>query len=169
MAYSELVITYKEFDRVSFPIFKLPSANWSEQDGLVYLDGSLLDDRNMPGETLGIRRLQTPFKDLIVLKKSLLDVIGLIKQPPSAYVDNVGFLFTYEKTTMASLKYHKIRKVERKDVATILWLKDINFPFKQKRPPLPENTWAGVLYIQGIPWLIYEFSETKKSDTRRKI
>ena len=169
MAYSELVITYKEFDRVSFPIFKLPSANWSEQDGLVYLDGSLLDDRNMPGETLGIRRLQTPFKDLIVLKKSLLDVIGLIKQPPSAYVDNMGFLFTYEKTTMASLKYHKIRKVERKDVASILWLKDINFPFKQKRPPLPENTWAGVLYIQGIHLLIYEFSETKKSDTRRKI
>ena len=45
-------------------------------------------------------------------------MIGLIKQPPSAYVDNVGFLFTYEKTTMASLKYHKIRRVERKDVAT---------------------------------------------------
>ena len=90
-----MVITYKQFNRVSFPIFKLPSDNWSEQDGLVYLDGALLDDRNMVGETLGIRRLQTPFKELLELKKSLLDVIGLIKQPPSAYIDNSGSLFTY--------------------------------------------------------------------------
>ena len=164
-----MVITYRQFHRISFPIFKLPSDNWSEQDGLVYLDGALLDDRNMVGETLGIRRLQTPFKELLELKKSVLDVIGLIKQPPSAYIDNSGSLFTYEKTIFAALKFHKIRKIERKEVASILWLKDINFPFKQRRPPLPENTWAGVLYVQGIPWLIYEFSDIKKSDTRRKI
>ena len=59
-----MVITYRTIGHVTFPAFPLPSSNWEEQDGLLYLENKLLDDKNMKGKTLGRRRLQTPFKDL---------------------------------------------------------------------------------------------------------
>ena len=77
--------------------------------------------------------------------------------------------FLYEKTHSSSLKYYKIRKVERKNSASVVWLKGINFPFKIPRPPNADTSWAGVLHLSGIPWILYEYSEFQKSDTRRKV
>ena len=51
-----MVITYKTLGHIAFPAFPLPSSNWEEQDGLLYLDNKLLDDKNMKGKTLGRRR-----------------------------------------------------------------------------------------------------------------
>ena len=166
-----MALTYKQIERnVTFPVFALPSSNWDQRDGLVYLDGRLLDDWNMTGETLGARRIQTPFKDLHPLNISFMDIIGLIKnKTDSAYIDMLGNRFTYHKSEFATVKYHQIKKVDGRETACAIWLKGINFPFKQKRPPLPENSWAGVLYVQDLPWIIYEFSSEKKEDTRRKI
>ena len=166
-----MALTYRQVERhVTFPVFYLPSSNWSEQDGLLYLDGRLLDDRNMPGETLGLRRLQTPFKDLYPLDKSMIDIVGLIKNTnDNSYIDMLGNHFTYHKSVFSQIKYYKISRVEGRDSASLIWLKGINFPFKQPRPPLSDNNWAGVLHIQGRPWIIYEFSPDKKADTRRKI
>ena len=164
-----MVITYKNLGYVAFPAFPLPSSDWEEQDGLLYLDNKLLDDKNMKGKTLGRRRLQTPFKELFPLKAAITDKIGLLKHTKNIFIDNNGVPFLYEKTRSASLKYHKIRKVERKNSASVVWLKGINFPFKIPRPPSVDTTWAGVLYLSGIPWILYEYSEFQKSDTRRKV
>ena len=93
--------------------------------------------------------------------------------PVEAYtqpvIDNEGIPFLYEKTHSSSLKYYKIRKVERKNSASVVWLKGINFPFKIPRPPNADTSWAGVLHLSGIPWILYEYSEFQKSDTRRKV
>jgi hypothetical protein len=70
---------------------------------------------------------------------------------------------------MLQLKYRKIRKIERKTVASVLWLEDWKAGFTIPRPPAPEMLWAGVLLIRGYPWVIYEYSETKKKDTNRKV
>ena len=164
-----MVITYKTIGHIAFPAFPLPSSDWEEQDGLLYLDNKLLDDKNMKGKTLGRRRLQTPFKELFPLKAAVTDKTGLLKHTKNIFIDNNGIPFMYEKTRSASLKYHKIRKVERKNSASILWLKGINFPFKIPRPPSVDTTWTGVLYLSGIPWILYEYSEFQKSDTRRKV
>ena len=69
----------------------------------------------------------------------------------------------------ANLFIKKIRKIERKDTAAVLWLEGIGHPMRVPRPPAPEMVWAAVLYLNDAPWIIYEFSETKKSDTRRKV
>ena len=76
-----MIVTYKILDRINFPVFILPSSNWDLTDGLLYLDGELVDDKNMPGKTLGQRRLQTPHKGLIPLRKSLDSLVGILKQP----------------------------------------------------------------------------------------
>ena len=106
-----MIVTYRTLDKVNFPVFILPSSNWDTPDGLLYLDGELVDDRNMSGTTLGQRRLQTPHKGLLPLKKSVNNVIGIIKQPSFCFIDSTGMPFIYQKTKMLPLRYRKIRKI----------------------------------------------------------
>ena len=44
---------------IKFPIYVL-SEEPEEIDGLVIINDQVVDDKNMTGETLGMRRLQTP-------------------------------------------------------------------------------------------------------------
>lgn len=163
-----MVVTLKTFKKIKFPVYTIESANWELADGLLFLDGQLVDDRNMPGETLGIRRMQTPFRELYPLKRQLNDLNGILKQSRNTFIDSAGKPFIYEKTLMCKLSYYKIRKIERKEVASVLWLKGLNAPFIIPRPPEDGMQWAGVLHFHGLPWILYEYSDTKKPDTRRK-
>ena len=123
----------------------------------------------MRGDSLGIRRLQTPHKNLLPLKRSLLNLTGVIKQNTSTFIDSNGFPFVYEKTIWCKLKYYKIRKVDLKEVASLLWVHGIKTPFTIPRPPKEDRSWAGILHMGNTPWLLYEYSKTKLKDTRRKV
>lgn len=164
-----MVITLKTIDKVTFPVYALPHSNWEKADGLLFMEGKVLDDRNMPGDTLGVRRVQTPYPELFTLRKQLNNHLGILKQTSNCFIDSNGMPFIYEKTKVCKLQYYKIRKVERKEVASVVWLKGINFPFTVPRPPEDGFEWAGVLHYHGLPWLLYEYSEEKKKDTRRKV
>jgi len=154
---------------LTFPLFVIHTDSAEVIDGILWIEDQVLDDLNMPGETLGARRLQSPMKSIYPLKYMIEDEIGLMKHRGSTFIDNDGKVINYEKTRNLKLKYHKIAKREKKGIATVLWLKDVPFPFAEKSPPDIEITWAGVLYDHGIPWKIYEFSEEKRKDTWRKI
>ena len=164
-----MIITYKNISLLEFPVFLLPSTNWELADGLLFLDGQLLDDKNMSGTTLGQRRLQSPFTELLPLKHSINSHLGLIKNSGPAYIDLKGRPFLYEKTLFCKLIYHQIKKVERKEVLSLLWVRGIKFPFTIPRPPKENHLWVGVLYMKGFPWLLYEYSETRLKSTRRKV
>jgi len=164
-----LIITYRNVGKIQFPAYKLANSNWELADGLLFLDGRLVDDLNMPGLTIGQRRLRTPFLDLYPLKHAVQGHLGLIKNFTGSYIDSKGMPFIYEKTKFCKLKYYKVRKIELKDVASVLWLKDLNFPFTIPRPPSLDYTWAGVLHLDGLPWLLYDYAKEKLKTTRRKI
>jgi len=164
-----MLITYNTINKIQFPVYKLPSSNWELIDGLLLLDNILLDDKNMPGNTLGIRRVQTPFKELVPLKHCIKSHIGLIKNSFNTYIDFRGNPFLYIKTCFCKLKYHRIRKIDRKGTASILWLYTVATPFIIPRPPKELHTWAGVLYLNEYPWLLYDYSKTKQKTTRRKV
>lgn len=164
-----MIVTYKEVSRLTFPVYLLPSSNWQTIDGLLYLDGLLVDDRNMPGKTLGTRRLQTPFEELLPLKKCIESYVGIIKQTENTFIDSKGVPFLYQKTKYCKLKDYKIRRVDLKDRASILWLEGINNSFIIPRPPKPEFKWASILHYEEAPWLLYSYSIEKAPDTRRKI
>jgi len=164
-----MVIGYRQLPKITFPVFLLPSGNWEESDGLVFLDNDILDDKNQVGKTLGARRMQTPHRNLQVLKHMIAYPNGLLKQRTKYFIDNTGRPFIYEKTTMLPLKYLKISKVELKTSATLITVKGYNAPFTVPRPPETGMTWAGVLHLKGLPWMLYEYSETKLKDTRRKV
>lgn len=137
-------------------------------DRILFFEGKVLDDRNVSGETLGQRRLRTEFP-LYPLTNSIFDIIGILKQTNPYFIDSKGRVFIYQKTQKASLKYKKIEKIERKVQASVLKVYGERTKFKIIRPPEAGMMWAGILYILDSPWKVYEFSETQKSDTWRKI
>lgn len=153
---------------VQFPIFAIHTADVDTIDGITWIEDQVLDDKNMSGETLGLRRLQTPMKSIYPLKIMLEDEVALMKHHGKHYIDNYGKVFTYVKTRKVKLIYLKIARVVQKDICSIVWVKDVPFPFEEKRPLPSEAKWAGVLYKSGIPWKIYEYTTEKKKDTYRK-
>ena len=153
---------------IKFPAYVL-SEEPEEIDGLLIIADQVVDDRNMSGETLGIRRLQSPMKSIYPLRYMVDDEIGMMKHRGKHFIDTNGVYWYNEKKKTAALKYHKIRKVEKKDIAAVVWLKDVPFPFVEARPPQDQYSWAGLLYKSGIPWKIWEYCEEKKKDTWRKI
>ena len=164
-----MIVTYKNLKDITFPAFLLPSSNWSLQDGILFLDNMVLDDQNMPGKTLGLRRLQTPFRTLVNLRKAVTSPVGVIKQSNQPFIDSLGKLFIYEKTIYTPLKYYKIKRIDKKGTYSLVWLRGVNSPFEVSRPPLSQYVWAAVLHIKQFPWMLYEYSEAKLRDTIRKI
>ena len=123
----------------------------------------------MSGDSLGLRRIQTPHKNLLPLRRSVLNLTGIIKQRTSTFIDSKGSPFIYEKTTWCKLKYYKIRKVEKKGIASILWLHGVSAPNVIPRPPHTDMKWAGMLLLNSDPWLLYQYSEEKQKDSKRKV
>jgi hypothetical protein len=161
-------LIYKQVLRfVKFPVYKLPSEDYYERDGLVFIDDLVVDDRNQNGETLGQRRLQTPHK-LKQLNTSYSDYIDLVSENPYILIDNGGNIFHYHKTKFETVRSYKIKKKEPKETHTRIWLRGVNFAFIVPRPPTGKQ-WAQVLTFNNRPWLLYSFSEEKLPEFRRKI
>lgn len=164
-----MVIQYNTINKIKFPVYVMPSENWSESDGLLFLDGRVIDDRNMPGDTLGIRRIQTPHP-VGKLNKQLDDFRGILKSEQKTFIDTHGQPFVYYKTTFCKLKYVKIRKAIKKDTTCLLYLEGRgNKAFMVPRPPPDSMKYAGMLYLGKFPWVLYEYSEVRHKDTRRKV
>ena len=165
-----MVVNFTKLGKVKFPVFKLESGNWSLQDGLLMLDGEIVDDKNMPGKSLGIRRLQTTMP-LARVRKSINSAIGIIKEPSETnYIDSDGKPFVYHKTKYAKVKSLKIRKLIPKDgLGTQLVLVGIRETFYLPRPPKQDANWASIIYIGNFPWLVYGFSTEEQKPRRLKI
>ena len=157
------------YDRLKFPIYPIHTDEILSVDGLLWIEDQVLDDRNMKGDTLGLRRLQSPMKSIYPIKYMIQDIPSYLAHQGKFYIDNSGYFFTKEKNTRVDLKYHKIIRVDQKDIASVLWIKDCPFPFTLARPLRNDQSWAGILYRAGVPWLLYDTSAEKKKNTWRKI
>jgi hypothetical protein len=164
-----MVIQYNTINKVKFPVYILPSGNWERQDGLLFLDEKIVDDRNMSGDTLGIRRVQTPHRNLHPLKHQADNFRGMIKSKEKHFIDTNGIPFIYEKSEFCKLKYYKIKDVVQKESFSLLKLYGVKQPFVIPRPPASKMRYAGVLHYGTLPWVLYEYSEDRREDTRRKV
>lgn len=162
-----MIRNYKHIPNIKWPVYKLDSDNWHSTDGLLQYDGMILDDRNMPGATLGLRRLQSPHLNLYPLKKGSYSIPFLLRH--KYYIDSAGKPFIYEKTVSMRLKYHLVKRIEKKESVSIVWLYGIGFPLEVRNPPLDSAKHCRVLYLHSVPWLIYDFTTTNGRDTIRKI
>lgn len=161
-------IDYTELHRITFPVFGVNSDDFFLQDGLLFLDNIVIDDRNQIGKTLGLRRAQTPHQTYPI-RYCYDDFVSLLRGRHRTFIDNVGFWFVYEKTKYCNVIFHKIIRVAKKEKLSYLKLSGVNFPVLVRRPPPEGKDWTGVLYVDKTPWMPYEYSETYCKPFKRKI
>lgn len=160
----------RNLHNLSYPVFKIPTIELEEVDGLLFGEGRIIDDRNVNAETLGERRLRTPMKPLMRLRKVAFEPRDVIYFGGNRYyIDRLGKVWYYEKTVYCKLKYYKIQSKVFKETKTVIKLYGIKNRFTLKRPPPRGFFWVGVLHLNNTPWTIYNFSKTKLKDSRRKV
>lgn len=161
---------FKDLNSIRFPVYSIPSDDWYRQDGVLFIDdGKVLDDSNMPGETLGIRRIQCGRTDLCKLKRAYLDFNLMLRSKKTLFIDSNGVPFKYVKSINSKLVHHAIYRIEQKDDHSILRLVGIPFPFTLPRPPRNEARYARVLYYKGMPWTVYDFVVERGKDSFRRV
>lgn len=161
--------TAKDLRTIEFPVYALPDDCWYRQDGILFLDGQVIDESNMPGKTLGIRRLQCGRSDLFKLKKAYMNLKSMLASGKKHFVDSNGVPFTYIKTQRLALKYHRIGSIEQKETYSVVSLKGVASRFKIIRPPLGEVFWARILYYGPTPWILYDLKFERGRDSFRRV
>lgn len=159
--------TVNNYHTINFPAYKIKEP--VIKDGLVYSENKLIDDTNIKEETLGLRRLKTPLK-VGNLKTYREDIVDLIKDSTSTeewYIDYLGNIFLYRKTTKERLICHKIAEVINKDTYSIIVVKDVNFPIIVDRPPT--GSYAQMLYFGDFPWKLYNVLSEYSKPTYKKV
>ena len=161
-------ITWKQYNKINFPIFPLPSTDIYSEDGLIRSceTDKVIDDLNQRGLTLGSRRLNSPH-NLQRIPRFCGDSIDFFHTSAKAYIDNYGFIFVYERTLFTDVKFHKILKLKESEASTLLKVESVPFPVKVLRPTT--FSWVGMLYIGKHPWIPYEYSTSYCKPLKRKI
>lgn len=162
--------SFKDINSITFPVYNLPDHNYYTKDKVVfYADGTVIDDKNMPGETLGIRRLQCGRSDLFNIgRRCNPDFKSLLNSKNRIFIDNKGIIFEYVKEKNYPLVYHLISRVELRETHSVIVLKNLTLRFCVPRPPAQNINWARILYNGPFPWIIYDFKESKGTDSFRR-
>jgi hypothetical protein len=170
-----LTLTVKDVRNVTFPVYGLPKGNIRRADGLVFwqIDNKgefLLDDRNVPANNIGMRRLKTPqsYKK-ITPKQRYPNIRTFLSAKNKHFIDWKGVVFEYQKTVFCKVKYHKILEVLHFDTYSAIKLNGIRKPIEVPITPPAYVKYAGVVYYHGHPWMLYDYSIEKLEDVRRKF
>jgi hypothetical protein len=163
--------TLKTVKSLKFPLYQLPSDNWDIIDGIVFVDNMAVDDLNMPGDSIGIRRKQSGRSDFMKLKSPKFLIGEVIKNRTRHFISSDGVPFTYSKTKFQALKFKSIVKFEPRDTYTFVWLHGLTIPLEIPRPPQDSSrlAWARVLYYGDHPWMLFDFSMYRGKNTRIRV
>lgn len=177
-----------ELREIVWPVFRLSEKPPVQKNGLVffyseYVDPEqnedhttykLVDDKNLPQKTLGLRRLylrqnkEIKLHSISVAIYFLADLLKLAKST-TWFIDNSGRVFQYKKYARAKLRSREIIKVLPADgLGCVLEIKGLSQRFKALSRPSDIQRYAVVLEI-GKMSLLYGFSESPIRDSWRLI
>lgn len=177
-------------NEISYPVYRLREDEPQKQDGVLFyyferskdteegiVDYSVLqviDDTNLPGDSLALRRLiirsngDKPYP----LNRAIFFLGDLIKiaKPKTWFIDSKGRTFKYSKTKRAKLIYRKVTKLMQVPTGgCIVEVEGFHCRMKSLFPPNIHGTiYAGVLLI-GAATVLYGFYDTKYKDTWRIV
>ena len=167
-------------------MFRLGDKQPTQDSGLVfyhthYIDHDnvenytirMVDDKNLPQATLGLRRLvmKSDSVELFPIRTAIYFLADLVKLAKSTtwFIDSAGRVFQYEKNTRAKLTTKKIKQVLPADgLGCVIELEGISSRFLSLHRPSEHEHYARVLNL-GLGFLFYGFCETVKPDSWRMV
>ena len=178
-----------QLQTINWPVFRLGEKAPQQRDGVVYYSSEyeqdtdselvvshtlrIVDDSNLPGPTLGRRRLQLKESRAAVfpLRTAVYFLADLVKLAKATtwWIDSSGQVFQHKKSTRAKLTTHKIAQVlPAAGLGCVLQVEGLVTRFKSIARPKPEEQYAALLHF-GRVTLLYGFSTTPLKPTWRLV
>lgn len=173
---------------IAFPVYKLGSIEPIRDSGELYFrklrrleDDSLVetklvvDNRNLPGFTLAIRRLallEDKEVQLYKLKSAIFFLADLLKlaTPKTWFIDANGKTFRYIKTHTVKLIFKPIKRIiPVLSGGAILEIEGLPSRYKCLAKPSEYKKYAGMLHTSSGAYILYGTYDELPKDTRRKI
>jgi hypothetical protein len=163
--------TLGQLQKVLFPLYEVPTNNFDNIDGILFVDGVPMDDLNRSDKSIGIRRIKSGRKDFGKLRNPKFTIGDVIKSKKKHFISSDGKLFTYEKTAFQKIKYMPILRYELRNTFTFVFVEGITIPFEVPRPPTDKDSvpWVRILYYRGFPWMVYDFALQRGKDSIIKV
>ena len=165
--------------QIKFPVYLFDTPNFVVEDKCTFCEDSkgalrLIDDRSMPGETLGLRRLQhqatygAQAYKLYKLNKPLFTISDMVRQPSSKYIDSRGRIFNYTKKEYYLVHTYKLEKYVEFMEGYVLYPKGLHCRFFLGRAPDIDELYVQVLHV-GMGFVLYDLAREHSPPFRRKI
>jgi len=164
-------------NKITWPIYEIRKHRkiW-EKNNVLYIETEfnieyVLDNKNLKGNTLGMRRLRLKDIEGITiynLKKVCFTMYDLLQCKNKYFIDSAGILLNFNKKTRRNLIYKKVIDTDIQDNYVFAFCEDIFKPIKIPFIPYIMPRYLGLLKIDG-DYLLYELSETRKKNTWRLL
>lgn len=171
---------------VTYPVYLLGKQEPIQESGLSYYlytkivkEGDdidvvkIIDDLRVPQPTLGKRRLalKVSGKTLQKLRYAVYFLADLVKlsKGQTWFIDSVGRIFSYKKSTRVPLIFKPIKNVLRNNSGTVLVeVEGVPTRFKIIYAPKPTEKYAGLLKV-GAGWVLYGLYQEEHKSTIKMI
>lgn len=168
------------FWKIQFPIYPL-KAEPQLIDNILFTENNkgdylVIDNKNMPGATLGIRRIQhikasssdIVYRKLFVLKYPIHNFISILHKGVFRFIDSSGKVYNYIKTKFVPLETYKLKSYQVFPEGYVIHVHNLHCSFFSNRAPNLQEKYVQVLRM-GRGFLMYGFSTEFKKTTRMKI
>lgn len=176
-----------KFEEINWPVYRigwrkpdLVDGVWmyvttyeNDEDGTLYHRYRVLDDTNIDGATLGIRRLKIKEAGgrLLPIRRATYLVADMIRvsKPTTWFVDNMGKVFQYKKERSITLECRKITKIipNENNIGSILEVHGLTQRFKINKSNIYQG-YAGLL-VMGRGHMLYDLYDKPFKRTVRRV
>lgn len=170
-----------QIQELVYPVYRLSNPPIVEDSLMFYYsekeEGTgklrILDDKNVEGNTLAMRRLNLVASGVAVsyLDTAIFFLGDLIKiaKAGSCFIDSRGKLFIYKKQTRAKLKFHRIEQILKiSSGGAVVVVQGLSQRFKVLYAPESNKRYAGILYL-GLGTILYGLYEDELETTWRMV
>jgi hypothetical protein len=175
-----------QLSEINFPVYYLGKEAPMQHEGVSFytfvedddssapkLIYNILDDKNLPGDTLAKRRLELLKSGVRIhkLKTAIFFVNDMLKitKGTTWFIDAYGKIFEYRKTVRVPLIFRPISKIIKMPKGgCIVEAEGLPFRFKTLLTPVVEQKWVGLLKVNH-GYMLYGLYSKPLKNTYRMI
>lgn len=166
------------FWKIQWPIYHL-KCNPQRIDNMLVVednDGNykVIDNMNMPGHSLGVRRLQhlmdvKPFqRKLFKLSRPSYSLSDMLHRKINMFIDSSGKIYNHVKTTFVPVETYKLKSFVEYQEGYVLYVQNLHCRFFINRAPNLHEKYVQVLRV-GRGFVMYGLIDKHEKTRRIKI